>query len=171
MAGLVVFWAAVLDPDDDGSQAQDSPTASTTTADRTTDEADETDADEPEPEPTAADEPADDAPPPGDPLSAVTIEQFLGDYHEQVLTDPRAAYARTGPTLRAHISEDDYVAYWSQFSDVRLSDIQATDGQDTATATMELVFDDGRPSEVSRRIFTFLVENGRLILDSDFPQE
>ena len=84
-----------------------------------------------------------------------------------MLTDPRAAYSRTGPTLRAAISEDNYVDYWDQFSDVRLSDIQASDGNNVATATMELVFADGRPSETAQHTFTFLVEGGELILDSD----
>jgi hypothetical protein len=84
-----------------------------------------------------------------------------------VLSDPRAAYARTGPTLQANISEENYVAYWEQFSDVRVSDIQAEDGNAVARATLELVYTDGT-SEVAGHTFTFVVQDGELILDSDF---
>ena len=107
-------------------------------------------------------------PAPADPLSAGSITAFLESYHQQVLSDPRAAYARTGPTLRANIGEDSYVNYWSSFSDVRISDIQATDGQATATGTLEYRYPDGT-SESGRHQFTLLVQDGQLILDSDFP--
>jgi eukaryotic-like serine/threonine-protein kinase len=104
-----------------------------------------------------------------DPLSAANVTAFLDSYHQQVLSDPRAAYALTGPTLRAAIgSEDAYVDYWSQFTDVAISDIQAADGQTTATATLELRYSDGT-SESGRHQFTFLVQDGQLILDSDYP--
>jgi hypothetical protein len=102
----------------------------------------------------------------GNPLTASNIEQFLVSYHRQVLTDPHAAYARTGPTLRAAISENNYVKYWSRFSDVRVSGIQAQDGQNSATGTLTWTYDNGRV-ESSRRRFTFLVQGGQLILDSD----
>ncbi len=108
-------------------------------------------------------------PPPADPLSAANISSFLQSYHEQVLSDPRGAYARTGPTLRSAIgSENAYVNYWAQFSDVRISDIQAVDGQNTATALLEVVYPNGT-RESGRHQFTFLVQDGQLILDSDYP--
>ena len=171
LAGLIVFWAVGLDDDD--PTAQGSPTTSSSPAATTTEETDE-DADEdggeaPEPtdEATTSAAPTTEPPPDVDPLSADNIESFLEDYHEQVLTDPRAAYARTGPTLRANISEENYVSYWQQFSDVRIRDIEATDGQNTATGTLEWSYPDGR-SESGRRVFTLLVQDGQLILDSDF---
>ena len=83
-----------------------------------------------------------------------------------MLADPRGAYARTGPTLRAAISEDAFVDYWGQFSDVAISDIQAADGQTTATATLDL--DATAPGRAGHQ-FTFVVQDGQLILDSDFP--
>jgi eukaryotic-like serine/threonine-protein kinase len=49
-----------------------------------------------------------------------------------------------------------------------ISDIEAADGQTTATATLELRYTDGT-SESGRHQFTFLVQDGQLILDSDFP--
>jgi hypothetical protein len=162
MAGLIVFWAVVLDPDD-RSTAQDTPSATSASADSSR-EGTETSGTG-ESAPTTAEEPTD-APADGDPLSADNITAFLVEYHAQVLTDPRAAYARTGPTLRNAISEDDYVDYWSQFEDVRVRDLRATDGDPTATATLDLRFRGGG-EETGLHQFTFLVEDGELILDSD----
>ncbi|MGY1802895.1 serine/threonine-protein kinase [Blastococcus sp. SYSU D00922] len=166
VAGLVAVL--LLDPfgGDGGTEAQESPPATSSAAPSTSTE----------PSPTDnsgegnADEDAEDnsGQGNGDPLSADNIRVFLEDYHRQVLSDPAAAYARTGPTLRANISEANYVDYWSQFEDVRLSDIQAVDGQNTATATMELVYAGGG-TETSQRLFTLIVEGDQLILDSDFP--
>ncbi|WP_040337530.1 serine/threonine-protein kinase [Candidatus Blastococcus massiliensis] len=104
----------------------------------------------------------------GDPLSADNVERFLEDYHRQVLENPAQAWDRTGPTLRANISRDNYIRYWQQFDDVRVSDVRATDGQNQATATLEYRYSDGR-RETGPHVFTFLVQDGRLILDSDFP--
>jgi hypothetical protein len=86
-----------------------------------------------------------------------------------VLSDPAAAWARTGPTLRSAIgSEQAYIDYWGRFSDVVVSDIQASDGNDVATATLELRYPNGE-SETGSHRFTFLVQDGQLILDSDYP--
>jgi serine/threonine protein kinase len=173
LAGLGIVWAvAGNDPASPGSSAQDSPSSTSsapTSAEQTTDATTEpteaptstAEATSEAPETTSA------APPPADPLSAQNVRNFLADYHQQVITDPRAAYARTGPTLRSLISEDNYVEYWQQFSDVRVTDIDAADGQNTATGTLEWTRTDGSV-ETGRRVFTFLVEDGQLILDSDF---
>jgi len=59
------------------------------------------------------------------------------------------------------------VNFWSQFSDVRISNIQATDGKSTATATLSLVYADGRTPDTGTHTFTFIVQGGRLLLDSD----
>jgi serine/threonine protein kinase len=167
LAGLIVFWTVALDDGD--PSAGDSPTSSSSSAGTTAEQTGG--SSEPAAEPTGSSasspEETSEAPADGDPLTADNITAFLEDYHEQVLSDPRAAYARTGPTLRANISEDGYVEYWSQFSDVVLSDIQAEDGNEVATATMELVYENGT-SESARHTFTFVVQDGELILDSDF---
>jgi hypothetical protein len=159
LAGLIAFWVIALGPDD-GADAQGNPTAS---AEPTQDDAEQSTAENTEPtgQPTTASSTAE-----ADPLNAADITDFLQSYHEQVLTDPRAAYARTGPTLRNAISESNYVAYWGQFSDVVISNVEATDGQPTATATMELRHRDGT-SETATHTFTLLAQDGQLILDSD----
>ena len=163
LIGLIVFWTVGRD-DPAATDAQESPPATTTSAEPTPEES--APSAEPTPEETT---PAATSTPPADPLSAAAVTEFLQSYHEQVLSDPSGAYARTGPTLRAAIgSEDAYIRYWSKFSDVVISDIQATDGQTTATATLELRYADGT-SESGRHQFTFLVQDGQLILDSDYP--
>ena len=178
LAGLLVLW--VNRPDDTGgdtasnSSPATSPAAETTaetrtteptTAEATTAEATTTEATSSSGAPTSTAEPSTTAAA-ANPLTAGNITDFLQSYHAQVLTDPRGAYARTGPTLRSAISEENYVDYWAQFSDVRVRDIEAVDGQATATGTLKYTYDDGR-HESSRRRFTFVVEDGRLLLDSD----
>jgi tRNA A-37 threonylcarbamoyl transferase component Bud32 len=104
---------------------------------------------------------------PSNPLTAANITDFLTSYHQQVKSDPAAAWARTGPTLRAAIgSEQAYADFWNQFSDVRLSDVQASDGNNVATGTLALIYPNGT-SDTGRHVFTFIVRNGQLVLDSD----
>jgi serine/threonine protein kinase len=161
LAGLIAF--VVTRPDDQAPSTEASSPTSSSSSVEPTEQTTSADA-----EPTSEQPVPDDAPP-ADPLAAENITAFLQDYHRQVLSDPRAAYARTGPTLRANISEENYVGYWSAFSDVILTDIRATDGQRTATAVMELVYDNGE-RESGTHEFTFIVgDDGELILDSDFP--
>jgi serine/threonine protein kinase len=169
LAGLVVFWAVSLNGPDD-PVAQNDPTTTSSSSSQTTSEQEttsESESTEATDDSSSSTESSSTSSATRNPLTADNIEAFLLDYHQQVLSDPRAAYARTGPTLRGQISEDDYVAYWQQFSDVNLSDIQATDGNNVARATMELVYTDGS-NEVAGHTFTFIVEGDQLILDSDF---
>jgi hypothetical protein len=168
LAGLIAFWVIALDPDD-SADAQGTASATSESPEPTQDGAEQTTAENTEPpestEPTEQGTTTDGTAE-AEPLSAAAITDFVVGYHEQVLTDPRSAYARTGPTLRNAISEGNYVAYWDQFSDVVVSDIQASDGQPTATATMELRYPDGT-SETATHTLTFLVQDGELLLDSD----
>ena len=112
------------------------------------------------------------APPPaaaagGGALTAANIQNFLSSYHRLAISDPHQAYTETGPTLRAAESEPNYVAYWNQFSGVTLSNIQATDGQRTAMATVTFTYQNGRRLTEQHR-FTLLQRGGALILDSDY---
>jgi serine/threonine protein kinase len=173
LAGLLAFWLLVPDDRDPSDEASTPPAGTSGSAEPSAEQTQSSSAEPTETaEPTDTVEPTDDPPAETtpaevEPLSVQNIESFLAGYHDLVLDDPQAAYARTGPTLRATISEDNYIDYWQQFEDVRISDIQATDGQSTATATMELRYSGGG-SETSRRAFTFLVQDGQLILDSDY---
>ncbi|WP_217899190.1 serine/threonine-protein kinase [Blastococcus mobilis] len=171
LAGLIAFL--VMRPADDASDEAVTPSPSSSSAaapstEQTEEPATTTPVETTPVETTPAEQPAETPAAAQEALSADNVEQFLESYHELVLTDPAQAYALTGPTLRSAISESNYIDYWGQFEDVRLSDIRAADGRSTATATMELRSPGGR-SESSRRQFTFLVRDGELILDSDYP--
>jgi cytoskeletal protein RodZ len=177
LAGLLVFW--VTRPDDSGrndasanssansstaSSPVNSPAATTSAApSATTAEATQ----ESSAAPTTESQPTTTSAAAGNPLSAQNIEAFLQSYHQQAVADPRRTYqTRTGPTLRSAISENGYVNYYDQFSRVRIRGIKATDGQTTATGTLEWTYKDGRV-ESARRLFTLLVRDGHLVLDSE----
>jgi uncharacterized protein YfaP (DUF2135 family) len=100
-------------------------------------------------------------------MTAKDIRNFLVSYHQLVLSDPHRAYTETGPTLRAAESEQNYVNYWGQFSDVKLSGIQAKDGQSTATAKVDFRYKDGRRL-TEQHTYTLILDGGHLILDSDY---
>jgi len=187
LAAVIGFVA--LRPDDTdgaGTQAEDTPSSSSPSSSSPATEDDET-QDEPagaSTEPSGAstatstaEQPTTTPPPPpvpeptpepaSDPLSAANIQAFLADYHRQVVQDPASAYDRTGPTLRASIgSRENYVAYWNQFSDVTLSELQAADGQTRVTGRLTWTYTDGRV-ESAVRAFTLLEQGGQLILDSE----
>jgi serine/threonine protein kinase len=102
----------------------------------------------------------------GTTLDADNVHDLLVQYHQLVLDDPAAAYEQAGPTLRNAISLQGFEDYWGRFSDVKVTDVQPEDGGDTALATMEFVWPDGS-TQVERHRFTFIEQDGRLVLDSD----
>ncbi|SDF21240.1 Serine/threonine protein kinase [Blastococcus fimeti] len=179
VAALIGFWALGRDdPGGAGTEADASASPSSeapasedqqtegAAAEEPTDEAEP--SQEPAPAPTPTPTPTPDDGGTDDPLAERNVRDFLRDYHRLVLDDPAQAWELTGPTLRANISRDDYIAYWQQFDDVRVADLQAADGQTTATATLEYRYTDGRRESGPHR-FTFVVRGDQLILDSDFP--
>jgi serine/threonine protein kinase len=107
------------------------------------------------------------ATPPAGTVKAKDVEKFLRDYHSLVVRDPESGWAQTGPTLRSTISEQNYVAFWSQFSDVKLSGVKAQDGSLTATGQLEYRFKNGS-RQTEQHQFTLVVgDDGQLLLDSD----
>lgn len=163
LAGLIVFWAVALDGD--GSDPSDSAGATTTTTSAApTDDAEQTTAEQSSPstaesttstatEPAAA----------GDPAQAVT--NFFAD----VPGDLPAAYQLTSPGFQAEFPyEERFAFFWSQFSSVQISDVEA---QDDTTALVSITYNrpDGS-SETERHRITFVRgDDGRLLLDSDDP--
>jgi hypothetical protein len=100
-------------------------------------------------------------------LAAKDIRDFLEEYHQAVLDDPRTAYdTMTGPTLRSNVSYDTYARFWGRFSDVKLSDIEASDGSTTATATMRFT-ENGKKSEEFHTFTLAVGSAGQLLLDRD----
>ena len=97
------------------------------------------------------------------------MQQTLTSYYALLPGDPAAAWERTGPTLRASISREGYLRFWSRFSSVTLGPVSATDGSLTATAPVTFVENGGRSPE--QHVFTFVRgDGGRLLVDSDRPQ-
>ncbi|HEX2073268.1 MAG TPA: serine/threonine-protein kinase [Geodermatophilus sp.] len=170
LAGLGAFWA-LAGGNDPGTVA--GPTA-TTPADRT----------EPPAPPPAEDTPAEEAPateeappPPqdsptaaedgGNSLGAREVQDALREYHDLLPGNAEAAYERTGPTLREVIGPADYRAFWEQFREVTISEIDAEEGTGVATAELEFRWPDGsRQRELHR--FTLVVgDDGDLLVDVD----
>jgi serine/threonine protein kinase len=176
LAGLLVFF--VTRPDDPGAQNDAANTSAPTTSPEpsaTTTEQTQESSQASSPASSSASRPASTTTaqptttsPAADPLSARNIANFLQSYHAQVLTDPRNTYETlTGPRLKSAISEGGYVRYWGQFSAVRISGIQATDGEATATGTLSWTYKSDGHTDSARRLFTLLVRNGHLVLDSE----
>jgi len=100
-------------------------------------------------------------------VAAKDVRDFLREYHQLVTSDPEAAWVRTGPSLRSTISEQGYVSFWSQFSQVKLIDVQATDGSLTATGELEFDYRNGT-KEREQHLFTLVVgDDGQLLIDRD----
>jgi serine/threonine protein kinase len=167
LVGLIVFWVAAVDNTGGSGGSADGGTSAATASQPAPAQGTSGGAAQTAEQTSEAAAPSSEGAASGDPLTAANITDFLQTYHQQVQSDPAAAWARTGPTLRAAIgSEQAYIDFWSQFSDVRLSDVQARDGDAVATGTLALIYPDGS-SDTGTHTFTFIVENGRLVLDSD----
>jgi hypothetical protein len=165
MAGLIVFWAVGTDPADDVSNAQDTPSATSASADSTPDETEGSGA--AESQPTTSAEPSAIQDEGNDPLTVENIEKFLTDYHALALENPRLAYdTLAGPTLRANVSYETYAEFWGRFSSVRLRDIAAQNGSTTATAVIDFE-ENGETFEESHRFTLAVGEDGQVLMDVD----
>jgi serine/threonine protein kinase len=172
LAGLVLFWALALDDPADTTAAPETPSSSAP-AGTTSESPEETQASEGSATSSSSEPPAETtastSPQNGNSGSTIdtdSAEEYLQEYHELVFDDPAAAYQQAGPTLQNAISQEGFQAYWGDFSDVAISDVQVEEGGNTALAVMEFEFPDGS-QQVERHRFTFIREDGRLVLDSD----
>jgi serine/threonine protein kinase len=172
LVGLGAVWAAIAN--DPAGNATEAPPSSSSAAESSSPPSDEPSKGSSAPEPSdsseksssssAAESSSDDG---GDTtLDAKNAEDLLAQYHELVFDDPAAAYEQAGPTLRSAISLEGYEDYWNDFTDVTLSDVEVEDGGDSALATMEFDYPDGS-TQVERHRFTFIEQDGKLVLDSD----
>jgi serine/threonine protein kinase len=100
-------------------------------------------------------------------LRAQDVRDFLTRYHGLLPGDPRSAWALTGPTLRSSISEDNYVAFWQQFSAVSLTGVQAQDGSLVATGTLQFTYRNGGQQAEQHQFTLVRGDGGQLLLDSD----
>ena len=162
LAGLIAVWA--VDPfGDDGSNAQ-GPTAGTSAPAEPT-----TEATEPSTAPdteTSAEAPAS-TPVDAASLRAQDVEKAVKDFFKNVPGDLEAAYALTSPSFQSRFSYDSFAGFWSDFSDVKVSNIETTDGSPEATLDIEYVGSDGS-RQTERHLITFAVgDDGTLLLESD----
>src|SRR4051795_6041138 len=104
---------------------------------------------------------------PAGPVTAKDVRDFLNQYHQLVISDPEAAWARTGPTLRQSVSEQGFVNFWSRFTDVKLSGVQAEDGSLTATGQVEFDYRNGSRQREQHQFTLVVGDNGELLMDSD----
>jgi hypothetical protein len=95
------------------------------------------------------------------------VDKAVKDFFKNVPGDLEAAYALTSPSFQSRFSYDSFAGFWSDFSDVKVSNIEATDGSPEATLDIEYVGSDGS-RQTERHLITFAVgDDGTLLLESD----
>jgi serine/threonine protein kinase len=180
VAALVLggIWLATADGDGGGGtpSAQNSSSAAPSSSPASSSAASSSSASSSSPGPSSepAQQTTSEAPPtttssnsPAGEVAAKDVRDFLREYHQLVTSDPEAAWARTGPSLRSTISEQGYVSFWSQFSQVKLIDVQATDGSLTATGELEFDYRNGTKEREQHRFTLVVGDDGQLLIDRD----
>jgi hypothetical protein len=169
LAGLIAFL--VLDPlGDSGSTAQQPSPATTTSASPSESTAP---SESTPPAPTTAESSPTETSTGADGTGAAAsvrardVERALRDFFKPLPGDTEEAYARTSPGFQSRNSFNDFEAFWSQFDDVHLGDVQAADGSTTAVVKIEYVRDDGHRQTELHRVTFVVGQDGELLLDSD----
>jgi hypothetical protein len=91
---------------------------------------------------------------------------FLANYHGLLPGNTQAAYALTGPSLRAQESYPNYQAFWRQFRAVQLTNVRVQ-SPTSATGEITYTYTDG---STQRELHTFRLSrgnDGQLLLDLD----
>jgi serine/threonine protein kinase len=162
LAGLIAVWA--IDPfADDSSNAQDSTSDTSAPAEPTPEET------QPSASPEAETSAASPATTPVDAaaLRAQDVEKAAKDFFKHVPGDLEAAYALTSPSFQSQFSYDSFAGFWDDFQDVKISNIQTTDGSPEASLDIEYVRPDGS-RQTERHVITFApADDGSLLLESD----
>ncbi|MGY1594514.1 serine/threonine-protein kinase [Geodermatophilus sp. SYSU D00708] len=114
--------------------------------------------------------PAEDGAPVDEDATAV-VEETLDEYYGHLPDDPEAAYAMTGPTLRAAADRAYYEDFWAPWSEVELEDVRAAEPGDdgTVTATTEVRFTrtDGREEVERHEVRLVPADDGGWLVDLD----
>ena len=165
LVGVGALWASLVNA---GGDPGAGGTPSSSSAEGSSSEAESS-----EPATSSAEEPSESSPSETDStsgadatLDADSVEGLLDEFHALVIEDPAAAYEQSGPTLQNAIDEQGFEEYWGRFTDVAISDVEVEDGGDTALATLDFEWPDGS-TQVERHRFSFIEQDGRLVLDSD----
>jgi tRNA A-37 threonylcarbamoyl transferase component Bud32 len=163
LAGLIAFWA--LGPfADDGSNAQGaSVDTSSAPAEPTTEQAQPSASEATE---TSAGSRAG-TPVDAESVRAQDVDKAVKDFFKNVPGNLEAAYALTSPSFQSEFPLDRFSGFWSEFQDVKVSNIQTQDGSTTATVDIEYIWPDGR-RQTERHVLTFVVgDDGTLLLERD----
>ncbi len=101
-------------------------------------------------------------------ITAAQVQSTLQNYYGLLPNKAKDAWALTGPTLQSIISEDGYRAFWSDFREVNLQSVQASDGSLQATATLTFVRKGGGGTQTEQHALTLVEgEGGQLLVDVD----
>ncbi|SFK91004.1 serine/threonine-protein kinase [Geodermatophilus ruber] len=168
LVALGVLWFTSRQEAPSGAAAP-APTTAPDTADpsappETTPPAEEEQptASSPPPETTASPSPAE-----AGEVRGREVRDALRDYHALLPGDPDAAWELTGPTLRNAVSRGGYEGFWSQFDDVKVSEIRAEDGSLVATAVLDFRYPDGSRQRERHEFSLVPGEDGGLLVDAD----
>ena len=175
LVGLVVVWQ--LGQDDGTSNAGPDTTSPSSSSAAPTPATPSTEPSTPStsesapstPETTSAPPPSTPSTPAGpEPGSAAEVTEAITGYYALLPGDAATAWELTGPRLRAEIgSEGDYLAFWSAFRAVSISDVRATDGSLEATASVTYTENDGDVLPETHAISLVRGDDGRLLIDYD----
>jgi hypothetical protein len=165
LAGFIAFWAT--DPfAGDGSTAQE-PTATSSapaepTAEETEPSVSDAGTDATTPVETAASTPAD-----AQSVRAQDVDKAVKDFFKLIPGDLGTAYAQTSPGFQSRFSSDSFSGFWSDFEDVKVSNVETQDGSTAATLDIEYI-SPGGGRQTERHVVTFVAgDDGRLLMDSD----
>jgi serine/threonine protein kinase len=161
LAGFIAFWT--LDPfagngsNTQGSSADTSPAGPTTA---------QTEPSASEGTGTSAGSPAS-TPVDAGSVRAQDVEKAVTDFFANVPGNLEAAHALTSPAFQREFPLDRFSGFWSEFQDVKVSNIKTEDGSTTATVDIEYIWPDGR-RQTERHVLTFVVgDDGALLLERD----
>jgi hypothetical protein len=174
LTAVIAFWAVALNDPDRNTASPDRPaTSEPASSEPATPTAEETDveppretADDDKGDEPGTDDEGDDGRDDKAVIDTDSIKKYLEQYHDLVFEDAAAAYAQTGPSLQNAITLADYEAFWGRYEDVKVSKVEETGDRLEATAQMEFRYPDGT-RQVEQHHFTFIEQNGRLVLDRD----
>jgi hypothetical protein len=165
LAGLIALWAA--DPfADNSSNAQGSSTPPSTTASQPTTTTSSAAA------PTQASQTSAQAPTTAPPAGGGTVrgqdvDKAVKDFFKNIPGNLQAAYQLTSPGFQSQHPFANFSGFWSEFKDVKTSNIQAADGSTAPTLDIQYVFKDGR-QQTEHHVLRFVQgDGGRLLLDND----
>jgi hypothetical protein len=162
LAGLIALWVA--DPfADNSSDAQGSSTAGTSASQPATRSSQPaaTSASESSAATSAAATSADNGT--GRPQD---VDKATKDFFKDIPGNLQAAYQLTSPGFQGRFSYGSFSGFWDDFKDVKISNVQSSDGT-SATLDILYVFQDGR-QQTEHHLLQFVEgDGGRLLLDSD----